>query len=348
MTICDMSSDNDPKQKPASSRIGVLVLRVVAVLVFVTGVVVAFVAFSYDRVCNQQLTAAGRTVEVCRHLQATDPPIIVVGLVILVALSVFFPEISISGLSLKREVANAKDAAQSAKEAAVSASRTSKAAEEMAGSSKKIAEDAETASKSAQNAAELAEETSRQAQAAADSAKSVAQLAQELSLTSSPDRSGTASERKNALEHDIRELADEYNTVRDDLPTGTERTSKMTSIVSRMISLLNNVEAGQFDVSSYLNSNDPGLRLAGYAYLYANPEPNRVQQIAAGVLNESTRFLQYWALRTLHRQVERNPSALDLNTRRRLTELLNSLGPGTDRAYELRQILQESPGKAPS
>jgi hypothetical protein len=347
MTICDMSNDNHPKQKRSFS-IGILVLRVVAVLVFVAGVVVAFVVFSHDRVCNQQLTAEGKTVEVCRHLQATDPPIIVVGLVILAALSVFFPEISISGLSLKRDVANAKDAAQSAKEAAESASRTSQAAEEIATSSKRIAEDAETASKSAQNAAELAEKTSRNAQEAAASAESVAKLAQELSLTPSPDRSGTAPERKSALEHDIRELADEYNEVRDDLPTGTERTSKMTSIVSRMISLLNNVGADQFDVTSYLNSNDPGLRLSGYAYLYANPDPNRVQQIAAGVLNESQRFLQYWALRTLHRQVERDPDALDLNTRRRLTELLNNLGPGTDRAYELRQILQESPGKASS
>lgn len=330
-----MGDSGDSRRK--SVPFGVVLLRVAAVLVIVAGVVVAVIAFSHDTVCNQQLTAAGKTVAVCRHLEITDPPVIVGGLVVLAALGAFFPEISGFGLSLKRDVADAKDAAQSAEKAAESASRASKAAEQ-------VAKDAETASVSAKQAAKLAEQTSEQARAAASSAQSVAQVAQDLSLSSSSARSRDALEGQRNLEQEIRVLADEYNATRRAMPSGVERTSKMTSIVSKMIALLNNVNTDQFDVSAYLDSPDPGLRLAGYVFLYANPEPSRLQQIVSTLLeNEEKPFVQYWALRTVRRQLQVDSTALDLNTKRRLSDLLSHLGPGTDRAYELREILRESP-----
>ncbi|WP_433184157.1 hypothetical protein [Actinoallomurus sp. CA-150999] len=94
--------------------IGVLVLAALSV-----------VAFFRVQVCDQQLTSAGRTVRVCRHLQSTDPPVIAVGLVALLALGTFFTEISGFGFTLKREAEAAKEAAQDARREAAAAKETS-------------------------------------------------------------------------------------------------------------------------------------------------------------------------------------------------------------------------------
>jgi hypothetical protein len=329
-----MSNEADPKRGPASLDIGKLALRTVAVLVVATGVVVAVVAFSHDRVCNQQVTARGNTVEVCRHLEATDPPVIVGALVVLAALGAFFNEISGFGLSLKRDVADAKDAAKSAKEAAASAAQVSRTAKRVAASAKMAAESADSASRKAREVADYAE-------GAASSAAQAAQVATELSRRSSVDRFGTAPEQQFDPAQEIRMLADDYNATRRAMPSGAERTSAMTSIVAKMISVLDRVEPDQFDVSAYLGDDDPGLRLAGYAYLYSNPDPRRTQEIADSMFKEEKPFAQYWALRALHRQVQDDPTSLDRNTRRRLNELLDRVGRGTDRAYEIREILRE-------
>lgn len=175
---------------------------------------------------------------------------------------------------------------------------------------------------------------------AAQSAQSAAQMAQELSLRASPERSTTVDD-VSALEAEIHTLVDEYNTTRRTMPSGAARTAKMTTIVSNMISLLNDVKPAPFDVAAYLNSENDGQRLAAYAYLYANPDPRFAPKIASALANDKP-FGQYWGLKTLRRQVQTDPEALDFNTRRSLEELLGRLGPGTDRAYELRHLLQET------
>jgi hypothetical protein len=119
----------------------------------------------------------------------------------------------------------------------------------------------------------------------------------------------------------------------------------MTSIVNRMISLLSSAAEAIFDVSAHLESASAGLRLAGYAYLYANPDRSHSEEIIDSLLKEEKPFSQYWALRALRRQVEAAlPAALDLGTRSRLEELMPSFPPGTDRARELRAILGDRLG----
>jgi hypothetical protein len=264
---------------------------VTAIAIIGAAVAGVFLAFSYERVCNQEATNTGKIVELCRHLNITDPPMIAGGLVMLAFLGVFFTEISGFGLSLKRDVASVRD----------------------------VAEDA---------------------RGAAQSAQSVAQVAQDLSLRAPPDRAGIAGE-VSITEQEIHRLADEYNATRHTTPSGAPRTSKMTSIVSNMISALKDVRPAPFDLSSYLNSEDEGERLAAYAYLYANPDPRLTSQVAA-VMARDKPFAQYWALRALRRQLQADPEALDLNSRRSLERLLVALGPGTDRSYELRQLLREA------
>jgi hypothetical protein len=163
-------------------------------------------------------------------------------------------------------------------------------------------------------------------------------VAQDLSLRPSSDRSATVAETP-TLELEIRSLANEYNATRRAMPSGSVRTSRMTSIISNMISLLNDVKPAPFDLPGYLNGEDEGQRLAAYAYLYANPDPQLTPNIAA-TLPKDKPFAQYWALRTLRRQLQANPEALDMNTRRSLQDLLATVGPETDRGYELRQLLR--------
>jgi hypothetical protein len=279
----------------ASQRVDpwrILTLRVVAIVIIAAIVIGTFIAFSYERVCNQDMTAGGKVVEVCRHLNATDPPVIAGGLVALALLGVFFTEISGFGLSLKREVARTKETAEAAR-------------------------------------------------GEAQSAQTTAQMAQNLSLQSSTDRSG-AENRTSSLKTDIDDLANEYKETRRTMQESPARTSKMTKVISRMIALLNGVNPPPFELPTYLNSEDEGQRLAAYAYLYANPDPALTPNIAA-TLTKDKPFAQYWALRTLRRQLLVDPQALDLNTRRSLEQILVTLGPGTDRGYELQQLLSGTP-----
>jgi hypothetical protein len=76
---------------------------VVVGLVVVLGAI--FAAFLWFRVCDEQLTSGGQVVTVCRHTATTDPPVVVLGVLALVLLSVFYAEISGFGITLKHAVA---------------------------------------------------------------------------------------------------------------------------------------------------------------------------------------------------------------------------------------------------
>lgn len=54
--------------------------------------------FLWFRVCDEQATSSGQIIEVCRHMAATDPPIVVLGVLTLVLLSTFYAEISGFGI----------------------------------------------------------------------------------------------------------------------------------------------------------------------------------------------------------------------------------------------------------
>ncbi len=95
------------------------------------------------------------------------------------------------------------------------------------------------------------------------------------------------------------------------------------------------------DVSRLLSSPDRRSRMAAYAYMYANPDCRRIDELVDAVIAEGTRFGQYWGLRALGQQTD--PSALDAATRGRLEQFAATLEPDTDAADELRQLLGRSP-----
>jgi hypothetical protein len=161
----------------------------------------------------------------------------------------------------------------------------------------------------------------------------------ELSLVEA--REAEPEEEKSDEQVSVDRLAEQYNTVRMSMPSGLKRTREMTAIVSKMISVLQGVK--DFDVSSYLHGKDRGRRLAGFAFLYANPDPRRTSELVDLLLVEDKPFGQYWALRALRKQLDTDPSALDRDTRSRLESFLRELTPGSDRAIELQRVLEAAP-----
>lgn len=265
------------------------VLAGVFVLVIVSAGVVAFLIVD---VCDQQLAPTGQVLSVCRHLQASDPPILALGLLVLPALGVFFSEVSGFGISLKREVKVAKEAAQAAREVA---------------------------------------ETVR-----ADNSDLAEGVGQALTRSRPQARMRLAAGEGDA----IAELADRYNTIRWTMPSGPERTMAMSSVVSQMVEVLR--EAGSPQVSAHLQSDDRGFRLAGYASLYGDPDPDKAPELIAALLSEDKPFGQYWALKALLRTMDTHPVGLDGQTRRSLAGLLDEVGRGSDRGHLLQDILDRS------
>jgi hypothetical protein len=285
-----------PRTRSArGDRLRKYLIGAMAGTVIAVGIGGALLAFATVEVCDQEITQSGRVVEVCRHLQATDPPIVVAGVVVVAALGAsIFTEVGAFGFSFKRDV-----------------------------EARARADDAAGAAKSATSRAQVAE-----------------QLARQAFVPSQPRLPGDVGD----LEREIRALGDEYNAIRRDMPPGSARTERMTSVVSKMIRLFVDGSHKEPELSGLLSSSDRGLRLAGYAYLYAHPQPLRTPELAATVVEDDKPFGQYWGLRALRKQVEADPKALDLNTRRRLEELVGQVGHGTDRAYELRELLGAAGG----
>lgn len=82
-------------------------------------VVALAVMFLTVEVCEDHLATTGDDpgpVEVCRNLAVTDPPVVAVGVALLALVGVFYNEVSGFGITLKREVTEAKDAAATARE----------------------------------------------------------------------------------------------------------------------------------------------------------------------------------------------------------------------------------------
>jgi hypothetical protein len=261
--------------------------------------VAGVVAFFDVHVCNQQLNNKGNVVEVCRHLGASDPPVAAAGLVLLALLSFFFTEISGFGITLKREVKEAKQEARAAHAASLENKEDIRETEgDLKEVSRRVIEDHAVAEP------ELAK----------------------------PEPAPLPDNR-------ITELAREYNRTRLTMPRGDARTTVMTSIVNQMISAFKDVP--DFDIPSYLDSTDRGLRLAAYAYLYTYPDPSWTKALARTLLErEDKPFGQYWALRALQKQSDRDPAEIDSDTKRKLQDFLNELPPGSDRAIRLQKLLR--------
>jgi hypothetical protein len=291
--------------------------------------VAGIVGFFAVDVCEQKLTNSGSAVVVCRPLQASDPPVLAVGIAVLAVLGVFFTEISALGITLKR-IQKMEQRVQATDEKANIAQDNARTADERA----RLAED------SAQTAQSLARSTTEKLDETEDDLREGLQhVLPKEGLESTPVTERP--ERQDQIDPKIRELAGEYNRIRWTMSSGPARTAAMEDVVRRMRSAWQSIK--DVDVTLYLVSEDRGLRLAGFAYLYENPDPGQIPKLVDVLLKEDKPFGQYWALQALEKQLDAHPEPLDHDTRARLESLLSRLGPGTDRARLLRPLLERAP-----
>jgi hypothetical protein len=175
--------------------------------------------------------------------------------------------------------------------------------------------------------ADKAEETEGKAQSALQKA--------EFALTT--PRSFTQQGNETA-EATLQQLILDYNQTRSKLPSGGLRTSKMTEIIKAMVNAAFSIVA--FDISAALMSQDNGIRLSGYAYLYARPDHQYLDQLSNAIIKDPTPFGQYWGIQALGKIInDQAITQLDPAIFNKLKAFYDQLAKGIDREYELRKIL---------
>ena len=182
--------------------------RYIAGGLIVAALVALASAYFGIRVCDQKQAAGGsRVVSVCRHLDATDPPVIALGIVVLVCLGMFYSEISGFGVSLKRQVQEAAEVAKSAQQLGIQ--------------NQKVVKDVR------ETTDDLTDYNRRKA----------AKIAEQPAIV---DDHGAG------LDAELRRLADRYNTLRGTMSSGPERTSRMTEVVKDARTALRHVDGFDF------------------------------------------------------------------------------------------------------
>ena len=262
----------------------------------------AVFAFFTVEVCDQELSNDGTAVQVCRHLDGTDPPVLAVALVVLAALGVFFTEISGFGVTLKREVKEAKESARAATELA--------------------SENEERIDETAGDLADLG---------------SVVEVIAPTGSQESAEPGADALERF----PELRRLAEEYNRIRLTMKSGHERTRRMGAVVAAMKAAhrkLPDIDLRQCLHSSDRGvrlagfaslADEPDPRLTG-------------DLVESLIDREDKPFGQWWGIVALGKQCEADRSALSSEMRRRLEEELRPrLSPTSDRAQELTRVLEK-------
>jgi len=135
-------------------------------------------------------------------------------------------------------------------------------------------------------------------------------------------------------------LGTEYERVRDSSPEGWARTESMSQVLARMFREADSIR--ELDIVPLLASTSRGERLAGIAYAHQHPSAEEARPLVTALSKgEDTPFGQYWILRVLRRIAEVSPSAFGEDLRRILRTYRDSLTSGTDRHYEVTQLLRD-------
>lgn len=140
-------------------------------------------------------------------------------------------------------------------------------------------------------------------------------------------------------------LARRYNEIRETQVRGAARTGAMTAVVTEMIAGAH--RWGNFDVRRLLVENDPGRRLAAYAYLYALPQFELLDELVESVTGlEDKPFGQYWGIKSIRQVIgDRRQQAVSPQILSRLEQFLHKkLRVGTDRYYALTLALRDLRG----
>ena len=195
-----------------------------------------------------------------------------------------------------------------------------------------------------------------QAETASETASTVREMVDELAISGSTfsQRHGTLDLSQSGLEasatkpgkedpiEELKELAKEYVSIRGSMPSGSERTAKMTAIFGQLESVARELGLDRTEVANWLSQEDAGRQLAAIAWLRAHPDQIKPVGLIAMVDKSNQPFVQYWALRVLKRHVDRK-GIMDFSPHdlRQLKELEAQIRRGTDRYFQLRRINEQ-------
>jgi|GEM_PF-5834194 len=153
------------------------------------------------------------------------------------------------------------------------------------------------------------------------------------------DRPGPVPARPDGDTATVARLAGEYEQLRRRMPGGPRRTALMTDLFGKLITAT--VADPYFDPSAALASVRPGLRLAGYANAYGQPDAALLGPLRIAVRIERLPFNQYWGLRALRRVLEALPAGVapPAGLAAELTDAYRGLRGDPSRDVELAAIL---------
>jgi hypothetical protein len=178
----------------------------------------------------------------------------------------------------------------------------------------------------------------KEAAGAAQSATTKAEAALAISGTGSSALQ-SAQENQSDSGELISALAKEYNDIRQTQDSGPARTRAMTDVVGKMIKIASALT--DYELSRDLASRDRGRRLFGYSYLYSRPNFSELERLVRTVVEvEDTPFGQYWGIQAISRLISSKRSEqVPSEIKRLLSDFRSKIPLGTDREYELNQIL---------
>jgi len=184
---------------------------------------------------------------------------------------------------------------------------------------------------------EKAVDTAEKAEGAAESATNMATYA----TVDSAYQTNMLDKQQQASKKTVISLASEYNKIRKQQRSGSERTRNMTSVVRRMIEVTKSYS--ETDLLDKLTSKDRGIRLFGYAFLNENPDCSFLDPLVKSVIDvEDKPFGQYWGLKAISKTVGVcEDNIISTSIIKSLEAFRETFGRGTDRAYELRRILKD-------
>jgi hypothetical protein len=160
-----------------------------------------------------------------------------------------------------------------------------------------------------------------------------------LALAASSQVPQTAAADERGVANEINSLAEEYNNIRATQSSGDARTDAMTRVVSRMVEVARRTRS--FDLVTALAGKDRGVRLFAYAFLYERPDGAFLLPLVDSVTRiEDKPFGQYWGLQTLKKVLPLAPADKQRGAKESLRAFSERIPSGTDRDYELRQLLR--------
>jgi hypothetical protein len=173
---------------------------------------------------------------------------------------------------------------------------------------------------------------------AAEEARGEAESARDLAEAALAQTSAAVPERMpDSPDNRTQQLIDRYNRIREEMKAGDARTSEMNQIFTEMIRVV--PFARDFNIREALPSSDRGRRLAAYARLYGQPEPELLDQLVESVTSvEDKPFGQVWGLRAISKVGEHVPRSSE-SAVARLRNLATRTPVGTDRHAELQRAL---------